>query len=208
MSNTIQAPEQIRIVCPKCEVQSLYEVTPFKSVYNLQCPNCHSDFKSRIVTVRSKRSRGYKRKHRRNFSIRVLDFSGGEDLIEFVNAGYEDFELRARDKAIFSYLINNLKIVQNYTIGRYMKVSAPTCFIATYLYGPKSKEVATLRCFRDDVLLSSALLSPLVDFYYLSSQTTLRWLGNFRLFKAISLLLMKPVVLCIGWYLQIKRSRY
>lgn len=211
MPNTSQATE-LTIICPKCKAENFYDVTLFKSVYNFQCPNCHSDFKSRIVTVRSKRSQGSKRKHRRNFSIRVLDFSGDEDLIEFINAGYEDFELRAKDKAIFSYLINDLKIVQNYTIGRYMIVSAPmsasTCFIATYLYGPKSEEVATLRCFRDDVLLSSALLSPLVDFYYILSQTTLRWLGNFRLFKAISLSLMKPVVLCIGWYLQIKRSRY
>lgn len=207
MSNTSQATE-LTIVCPKCKAENFYAFTPFKSEYNFQCPNCQSDFKSRIVTVRSKRSQGSKRKHRRNFSIRILDFSEGEDLIEFVNAGYEDFELRARDKAIFSYLRNDLKIVQNYTIGRYMIVSAPSCFIATYLYGPKSIEVTTLRRFRDDVLLSSALLSPLVDFYYILSQTILRWLGNFRLFKAISLLLMKPVVLCIGWYLQIKRSRY
>lgn len=101
MSNTIQATEQIRIVCPKCEVQSFYEVTPFKSVYNFQCPNCHSVFKSRFVTVRSKRSQGSKRDHRRNFSIRILDFSGSEDLIEFVNAGYKDFELRARDRVSF-----------------------------------------------------------------------------------------------------------
>jgi len=208
MSNIIQDTEQIRIVCPKCEVQSFYKFTPSKSVYNLQCPNCHSDFMSRIVTVRSKRSQGSKKDNRRNFSIRILDFSGGEDLIEFVNAGYKDFELRAKDRAIFSYRKNDLKIVQNSTINRYMKVSAPSCFIATYLYGPNSIEVTTLRQFRDDVLLSSTLLSPLVNFYYILSQTILRWLGNFRLFNAISLLLMKPVVLCIGWYLQIKRSRY
>ena len=208
MSNTIQTTEQIRIVCPKCETHNFYEIIPLKSVYNFQCPNCHSDFESRIVKVRSKRSQGSKRDNRRNFSIRILDFSGSEDFIEFVNTGYKDFELRARDRAIFSYLKNDLKIVQNDTINHYMKVSKPYCFIATYLYGPKSEEVASLRCFRDDVLLSSALLSPLVNLYYLLSQTILKWLGNFRLFKAFSLFLMKPVVLFIGWYLQMKQSRY
>lgn len=208
MSNTIQTAEQIRIVCPKCETQSFYEVTAFNSVYNLQCTNCQSDFASRVVNVRSKRSQGNKREHKRNFSIRILDFSGNEDLIEFVNAGYDDFELRAKDLAIFSYHTGKLKIVQNCTINRYMKVSAPTCFIATYLYGSKSEEVMTLRRFRDDVLLNSMLLSPLVDLYYLLSQTILSWLGNFRLFKAISLSLMKPVVLSVRWYLDIKQSHY
>lgn len=208
MSNTIQTTEQIKIVCPKCETQNFCEVEPLKSVYHFQCPKCHSDFKSRIVKVRSKRSRGSKKDNRRNFSIRILDFSGGEDFIEFVNAGYKDFELRAKDIAVFSYLNDDLKIVQNKTINHYMKVSAPTCFIATYLYGPKSEEVANLRCFRDDILLSSALLSPLVNLYYILSQTILKWLGNFRLFRAVSLFLMKPVVLFIGWYLHMKQSRY
>jgi hypothetical protein len=194
--------EQIRLVCPKCEAQFPYGIVLPKSVYGISCPGCHEGFTSRVVQVRAKRSRGSRRENRRHFSVRVIDFSGGEDMIEFVNAGYADFELRAKDMAVFSYRRNKLGIVQNLTIGQYMKVSAPKCYLATYVYGSTSEAVTTLRLFRDIVLLDSPLLSPCVTTYYWVSPALIKWLGDVRAFKAVSAALLNPIVRIADWYLE------
>jgi hypothetical protein len=192
---------QIKLVCPKCEGQFPYEVMPTKSVYNIRCPGCRRGFLSRVVQVRAKRSRGSKKENKRHFSIRVIDFSGGEDLIEFVNASYADFELRAKDMAVFSYLENKLRIVQNLTIGQYMTVSAPKCYFATYVYGSNSKTVETLRLFRDTVLLASPFLSLCVTTYYRISPVLIKWGSNAALFKTASKVLLNPIVKIATWYL-------
>jgi len=194
--------EQIRLVCPKCEAQFLYGIVASKSVYNLKCPKCHTGFTSRIVKIRAKRSRGAKKENKRRFSIRVIDLSGTESLIEFVNAGYGDFELRAKDIAAFSYRDNKVRMVQNLTIGQYMTVSEPKCYLATYVYGSTSEAVTTLRFFRDDVLLDSVFLSPAVTLYYRISPVLIRWLGRNRMFRAISLALLSPIVRGADWYLR------
>jgi hypothetical protein len=192
---------QMRLVCPKCEGQFPYEVMPTKSVYSIRCPGCHRGFLSRVVQVRAKRSRGSKKENKRNFSIRVIDFSGGEDLIEFVNASYADFELRAKDMAVFSYLENKLRIVQNLTIGQYMTVSAPKCYLATYVYGSNSKPVETLRLFRDTVLLASPFSSWCVTAYYQISPILIKWGDNVALFKNASRVLLSPIVRVANWCL-------
>jgi hypothetical protein len=192
---------QTKLVCPKCEGQFPYEVMPSRSVYSIRCPGCHREFLSRVVHVRAKRSRGSKKENRRRFSIRVIDFSGGEDLIEFVNAGYADFELRAKDIAVFSYLENKLRIVQNLTIGQYMTVSAPKCYLATYVYGSTSEAVETLRLFRDTVLLASPFLSLCVTTYYRISPSLIKWGSNATLFKTASRALLNPIVRIATWCL-------
>jgi hypothetical protein len=53
----------------------------------------------------------------------VIDFSGGEDLIQFRQSGIADFELRS-DIAAFNYLDNKLQIIQNLTIGRYLSLKS------------------------------------------------------------------------------------
>jgi len=202
LQSPTEATKQMRLVCPKCEGQFLYGITLPRSRYGITCPSCHTGFTSRIVQIRAKHSRGSKKENRRRFSIRVTNFPGGEDLIEFVNAGYDDFELRARDIAAFSYRKNNLRIVQNLTIGRYMKVSQPKCYLATYVYGSSSEAVATLRLFRDTVLLDSPFLSLLVAIYYRISPALIRWLGGNRAFRAIFTALMNPIVRIANWYVE------
>jgi len=193
--------ERTRLVCPKCESQGVYDIVASRSAHRLKCPKCRRVFTTRIVQIRAKRSRGYKEQGKRHFSVRVIEPSGAERLIEFANASYQDFELRARDLAAFSYRGNELKIVQNLTVTRYMKVSKPSCFLATYLHGPTSREVAILRLFRDNVLLGSVLFSPLVALYYQLSPVVVRWLGDNRVFRKASLVATKPIIDAAEWYL-------
>jgi hypothetical protein len=54
----------------------------------------------------------------------VIDFSGREDLIEFLQTGIADFELRSGDLAAFIYFNNKLQIIQNLTIGRYLSLKS------------------------------------------------------------------------------------
>lgn len=113
---------QVRLVCPKCEGQTSYDA-PRVGAGGLVCPSCNTAFSTRVVEVRAKSSRGRKAENARNFSVRVRDAAGGEDLIQFENHSYQDFELRARDLAAFTSLNGRLRVVQNLTVGRYMTVS-------------------------------------------------------------------------------------
>lgn len=189
--------QQMNLVCPKCEAQNLYPITASASEHTLNCPKCSKTFTTKIFQVRAKSSRGSKQENRRSFSVRVIDAMQREELIEFVNASHQDFELRARDLAAFSYLNGKLRVVQNCTVARYMKVSEPACFIATYLYGPNSEEVAILRGFRDVVLSPSPILSPVVEVYYKTSPALTECMRNSHLLKSIALRLVDPIVALI-----------
>jgi hypothetical protein len=70
------------------------------------------------------KGKGINHVEERHFSIRVKDFRGNEDLIEFANAGRSNFEFRSGDTVAFSYKqpSNKLALVQNFTIGQWMKV--------------------------------------------------------------------------------------
>jgi hypothetical protein len=181
------------LICPKCEQQNGYMLTNVKNIYDLDCPNCHTRFVARIVTIRSKRSRGNKQERKRYYSVRVKHPTGHEDLLEFVTSYHQsDIELRAKDIVAFVYLKGKLKVVQNFTIRMYVKISEPSCYLATYVYGPDSDEVMMLRKFRDDVLLHSDFLSHLVTTYYRISPFILRVLGKNVVFKTIITVSLKP----------------
>ena len=169
ISNQESKQETVKLVCPKCEKQNLYKMNVTNHASVIACSNCKSQFKSRIVTIRSKKSRGSKKDSKRSFSIRVKDLLGNEDFIEFENSGYDDFELKSKDLVSFNYLKGKLKIVHNITLNQYMVVSNPSCFIASCIYGSGSDEVFLLRSWRDKFLLSSILGTVFVRLYYLSS---------------------------------------
>jgi hypothetical protein len=82
-------------------------------------------FDTKVVRIRSKRSAGQKQSNTRSFSVRVEDLEGRDDFIEFVRYTNEDFELRSRDLAAFSSVQGRLTIVQNLSVGRYMKLVRP-----------------------------------------------------------------------------------
>ena len=92
--------------------------------YKVTCQKCNRDFGSRVVKIRAKNSRQDKRANLRDYSVRVIDFSGGEDLIQFRQSGIADFELRSGDVAAFNYLDNKLQLIQNLTIGRYLSLKS------------------------------------------------------------------------------------
>jgi hypothetical protein len=118
---------EVKLVCPKCEAQSVFPVSASQSVNQLACPQCQTQFICRLVQIRSKNSRSNKSTSGRAFSVRVKDLRGGEDLIEFTNPGGADFELRSKDLAVFSYHDNRLAVVQNLTVGRYMSIKTAGC---------------------------------------------------------------------------------
>lgn len=186
--------DTIRIVCPKCETQT---EQPYEGVgrdYRFTCPKCGKDFASRVMTVRAKRSRSNKKDNKRTFSIRVSDASGQEEMIEFVNAGTQDFELRSRDVAVFTYIGNELKIVQNANVGQFMKVSKPACYLVSCVYGGDSTEVEIMREFRDDVLLKSLVFRPMVAIYYALSPLIAKTLGQVPWFNNMLRRMIQPLV--------------
>jgi hypothetical protein len=148
------------------------------------------------VQIRTKRSRGEKKSKRRHFSVRVQEADGSEKLLEFTNSSYEDFELRANDMAVFSYIGDKLKIVENKTVGLYWKISQPECYIATYLFGETGDETELLRRFRDERLLFSPTLSQFVSIYYFLSPKMIKWFRNDSLFRLVCSVIVKPII----WY--------
>jgi hypothetical protein len=186
--------EQVRLVCPKCEQQDLYAVDLSSARASLSCHKCGTAFESRLVIIRAKKSNQSKKDSRRSFSIRVADFGGQEDMIEFVNSGLSDFELRARDTAAFTYLGRDLRIVQNLKIRQYMKVSPPSCFVATCLYGPESREVRHLRRWRDHVLMPSAFGRVFIVAYYGSAPTLVKVIGRSEALRALLRMALAPLL--------------
>jgi hypothetical protein len=85
-------PEQTFLVCPKCGQQREYPFDQTVSVYEHKCVDCGSPFRARFVIVRAKNSRQSKKQGRRDFSLRVQNFDGSEDLIEFAKSGTEDLD--------------------------------------------------------------------------------------------------------------------
>lgn len=112
----------IRLVCPQCEQQSEYQIDPANPTQVVVCPQCERDFNPAVVTIRAKRARGDKSRNRREFTIRTIDSSGHERMIEFVRRGYADFELRSKDIAVFIFIEGQLYVVQNLTTNQYMLI--------------------------------------------------------------------------------------
>src|SRR5262249_562220 len=127
------------ILCPKCQQEMTLTVTPPQADYIVRCLHCQTEFQARILKIRAKRSRGNKSAGGRKFEVRVIDFVGQEELIEFRNARYKDFELRQGDMAVFSFVADKLKLVQNLTINESYQVSEPKCYLATHAYGENSE---------------------------------------------------------------------
>lgn len=118
----VMAVERVQLVCPKCKSQAAYDI-PSHGVATVACPHCQAAFHTRVVRVQSKRSRGDKRSSSREFTVRVKDLAGRDDLIEFRSPFYDDFELKSRDLAAFSVFEGKLHVVQNLTVGRFIVVA-------------------------------------------------------------------------------------
>lgn len=164
------------LICPKCKHQRNYLVTNARGT-RLVCGRCKKPFTTAIVQIRAKRARGSKKDDRREFSIRFRHLDGAEDMIDFVNASYADFELRSKDLAAFTFYKGKLRIVQNLNVARYMTVSSSSCFVATFVFGDNAPEVQALRQWRDETLLASRVLCILVELYYRMSPGVV-WLAK------------------------------
>ena len=191
---------QVKLVCPHCEQQHIYALaTPH--LETITCLGCQKQFDTRLVKIRAKNSRGNKRNGgTRDFTVRVHRTNGGEELIEFHNDAYGDFELRSGDAAVFSYLGPLVAVVQNLTVNKYLKIEVRKtgCYVATYVYGETSREVALLRSFRDRRLQSHSVTRAMVSAYYATSPGAIRWFGGNDVFRALCHGLLKPVVQALG----------
>ena len=190
---------EVRIICPltKCKKENIYQINKNESNYDFKCNECNTEFKTFIANVRSKKTNGDKKYSLRKFSIRVKDFSGNEEFIEFENKSYEDFELKSKDLVAFSTHQDKLKIIQNLTINRFMELQYSACYIATYLYGNDSYEVKLLRYFRDNFLLTSTILKNFVTIYYKISPILIKKFGNNKIFAFLASLFVFPIVFII-----------
>jgi hypothetical protein len=189
----VRGSERVQLVCPRCRAQAVHDVSA-SGVSALTCPACRTPFSSYVVQIRSKRSSGSKRNGTRSFTVRVQNLAGRDDLIEFVNASYDDFELKSKDLAAFTSLNGQLTIVQNLTVGRYLHISRSSCYVATCLFGPGSDEVRALRAWRDGVLLPSRHLAALVSLYYAVSPGLVRRFGSSPAFRRCATVLVRPFV--------------
>lgn len=128
-NQAVPRSESVQLVCPHCERQALYSL-PSDGVGRLTCAECTNAFDTTVVRVRSKRSAGQKKSNTRSFSVRVESLDGRENLVEFVRPSNDDFELRARDLAAFSSVQGRLTLVQNLSVGKYMKLVMPVAPVA------------------------------------------------------------------------------
>jgi hypothetical protein len=118
------ARESVRLVCPHCEHQALFTIAS-DGVDRLVCSQCAQAFDTSVVRIRAKRSAGQKKLGTRSFSVRFEDLEGREGFIEFVAPTIEDFELRSKDLAAFSSIQGVLTVVQNLSVGRYLRLPRP-----------------------------------------------------------------------------------
>src|SRR5262245_43608025 len=183
-----------RLVCPRCDVEFSFAANPPKSTYRVVCPDCRKDFEVLIAKIRAKRSRGDRRSNCREFDVRVIKLSGREELLQFDNAAYEDFELRQGDEAAFYYVNNTLRLVHNLSIAEVYVIRRRSCYLATYVYGSESDEVILLRRFRDEVLMPRAGLAGLVHLYYRASPGMIRLFGDAHLCKVVVAGAIAPVL--------------
>lgn len=114
------------IVCPNmaCNGQHTFDMNTNAPMQNLICPDCNTAFRTRIVKVRSGTTRLTTRGFvdLRTFSIRVKEFNGKEDVVEFTNNGNFNFEFKASDIVGFTYFDEELCIVHNFTLNRWMPI--------------------------------------------------------------------------------------
>jgi hypothetical protein len=199
--------ERVRIVCPKCERQEPYEIALGQGRQALTCIKCTAGFATHLAVVRSRRSSASKKENRRRFSVRVQNFNGTEDLVEFVNATTQEFELRSKDVVAFSYLNDHLRVVQNVTINKHMNISTPSCFIASCVYGIDGPEVLALRDWRDRQLLPSLIGARLVSGYYSLSEPLVRAAVRTAVTTSLVRILGRAILAPLLWHTKRDRGR-
>lgn len=102
------------VVCAACQAQTPRELRSDVSFYQFDCPHCKKTFASYFVTIRAKRARTFD--YHKYLSIRVIEAGGTEKVMD-IPSGYSDFELRSKDKAIFSIYKDKIRVVQNLNVG-------------------------------------------------------------------------------------------
>lgn len=190
--------DKVNVVCPECKNQKVRSYRgPYKDTAT--CEGCSTKFSYIFAKIRAKKSRGSRKDNSREFDIRVYLNDGSEKFIQLEKSGWDDIELRSKDLVVFSFLGEDIRIIQNITIDKYTVISKPSCFIATYLYGSYSREVIFLRDWRDNQLISSYLGSKLVSCYYTLSPILLQYAGGSCLFRKAAYFAVRSILRGLGY---------
>lgn len=94
----------------------------------------------------------------------------------------------------------NAEATTSVTVSRSASDDGRGCFIATAAYGSYlDPHVQTLRNFRDEVLIRSALGKRFVDFYYVWSPDAARFIARRPLLKGATRLVLTPLVFTLEY---------
>jgi len=192
-ANQVSRSEIVHLVCPHCESQDTHELDS-DSYGILECAKCKKSAEFHILQIRSKRSRGSKKNNTRSYTVRATSLSGREEHLEFDDASYTDFEMRSKDLVAFVYKKGNLVLIQNLTIRKYTKISRSSCFLASAVYGPASRETRLLRLWRDESLIETSIGRLIVNCYYRISPFIARRIERQSKLAAIIRTLIAPII--------------
>ena len=110
---------KVKLTCPNCSNVSQLKLSPPRSRYIFECDECEGEFECEVYHVRAKRSRGDRKRNRRDFDIGVIDLGDREHFVEFEVIGWDDIEMRQGDLIVLYYQGDRLAVVDNVTIGVY-----------------------------------------------------------------------------------------
>lgn len=119
---SISNGQTLSIVCPNCKQAFYHPVDLQRTAHAIGCSNCQETFSTSIYKIRASRSQtpgGIGR----DYSVRVIEPSGVEQLLSFNTVGVDKIELRSGDLAGFTYFQGRLIVVQNFTINQYWRIA-------------------------------------------------------------------------------------
>ena len=120
---------QAALVCPHCRTQLSCDL-PHEGWLDGTCLGCKKAFRTLLTRIRAKRSRG--NGWGRAYDVRVKH-NGQEQLLQFAAPTPGDFELRSSDRAAFQYVGEELHVVQNLTINKYLVVKRPSNWLVAVI---------------------------------------------------------------------------
>lgn len=176
----LEAMAQVTLSCPKCRAQGVFACAPAASRHRLDCPKCRQAFVAYVAELRTVQTA--LRGGTRHTTFRVLEPSGAQARIELDDATGHELPTAPRDRLAFLYAPpERLRGVLNLSTSRvlWLNTTGP-CFVATVVFGEDAPQVASLRRFRDEVLMTRPAGRRFVRWYYAHGPALAGFVGERR----------------------------
>jgi len=176
----LEAMAQVTLSCPWCRAQGVFACAPAASRHRLDCPKCRQTFVAYVAELRTVQTA--LRGGTRRTTFRVLEPSGAQARIELDDATGHELPTAPRDRLAFLYAPpERLRGVLNLSTSRvlWLNTTGP-CFVATVVFGEDAPQVASLRRFRDEVLMRRPAGRRFVRWYYAHGSTLAAFVGERR----------------------------